>query len=150
MNSRGQGRRNSRSGRAASQAGFTLIEILIVMMIIGILAAIAFPRFLAVQDKAKDANAKASAGLASLAMETWASDHDGYAAVTVADLEQVEPVLRDAPNLTISSSSVDEYELQTVSTSNPTTTFTVRRTTTGMQRTCVPAGGGGCPTYGSW
>ncbi len=43
--------------RAQSESGFTLVELLVVMLIIGLLAAIAIRAFFILRDKANDSSA---------------------------------------------------------------------------------------------
>ena len=66
--------------------GFTLIELLIVVVIIGILAAIAIPRFASTKGKAFDAAAKTDLRNAMTAQEAHYSDNQTYAD-DVADLD---------------------------------------------------------------
>ena len=65
-----------------TQKGFTLIELMIVVVIIGILAAIAIPNFIAMQNRAKEGSTKANMHTFQLASEDYGVQNDGvYAAV---------------------------------------------------------------------
>jgi type IV pilus assembly protein PilA len=58
--------------------GFTLIELMIVVAIIGILAAIAIPNFLRFQAKSKQAEAKANLGSFHTALDSFRSEYGSY------------------------------------------------------------------------
>jgi type IV pilus assembly protein PilA len=61
-----------------NRRGFTLIELLIVVVIIGILAAIAIPKFAATKDKAKLASVKTDVRNVETAEEAYFSDYATY------------------------------------------------------------------------
>jgi type IV pilus assembly protein PilA len=62
----------------SNRKGFTLIELLIVVVIIGILAAIAIPKFAATKDKAKLASVKTDLRNVETAQEAYFSDFTTY------------------------------------------------------------------------
>ena len=62
-----------------SQKGFTLIELLIVVVIIGILAAIAIPKFANTKEKAYVASMKSDLRNLITAQEAYYTDNKAYA-----------------------------------------------------------------------
>jgi type IV pilus assembly protein PilA len=77
--------------------GFTLIELMVVVLIIAILLAIAIPTFLGAQDRARDRAAQSNLRNGITAAKTIATDSDGFflnsttgAIVDATDLDGVE------------------------------------------------------------
>ena len=67
----------------SKQHGFTLIELMIVVVIIGILAAIAIPNFIAMQNRAKEGSTKSNMHTVQLAAEDYGVQNDGVYAATM-------------------------------------------------------------------
>jgi type IV pilus assembly protein PilA len=74
--------------------GFTLIELMVVVLIIAILLAIAIPTFLGARDRANNRAAQSSLRNALTAAKTLYTDSQDFAAAdTSSELETVEPSL---------------------------------------------------------
>jgi type IV pilus assembly protein PilA len=139
---------------AKEESGFTLVELLVVMLILALLAAIAIPSFFNQRDKARDADAKESVRTAQTAIETYAIDNNGeYTNANTAALVAIEQTLNDAPNpVAVSNTAGKTYTLSVESKTG--NVFTITRAANGqttLSCTVADAGNrGGCPTNGRW
>jgi len=60
-----------------SSKGFSLIELMIVVVIIGILAAVAIPNYISMQNRAKESSVKANVHSVQLVVEDFAVRNNG-------------------------------------------------------------------------
>ncbi len=72
--------------RKLNQKGFTIIELLVVIVIIGILVALTLPNLFSAQARGRDSDRKNELKNLQQKLETYFNDNDGYPAA-LADLE---------------------------------------------------------------
>jgi type IV pilus assembly protein PilA len=98
---------------ASGEDGFTLLELLVVVVIIGILSAIALAFNGAARGKGEDATAKANIRVAAPAFEAYREDNGGsYSGVTLAQLRsQYSPGIQ---GITILAADANSYCVESI------------------------------------
>ena len=107
------------------EKGFTLIELMIVIAIIGILAAIAIPQFSAYRTRSYNASANADLRNLATAQEAYYVDKQTYAANADMTLlvNEYGAITSKGVTMTINSSSATFYNMQSVHSSGDKTYF---------------------------
>jgi type IV pilus assembly protein PilA len=85
------------------EEGFTLVELMVVVLIIAILIAVAVPTFLGFRKRAQDVAAKEGAQNTLKAAKAIHADLDSYVGVTLSELAATEPSLGYVDGATSSS-----------------------------------------------
>ena len=117
-----------------NEKGFTLIELMIVIAIIGILAAIAIPQFSAYRTRSFNAAATADIRNAATAQEAYFVDHSIYAGA-VDDITGATYGLFLSSNVTLAI------------TANNTTQYTMTASNSSGDQTYTLTGPGGSITH---
>ncbi|HUP84999.1 MAG TPA: prepilin-type N-terminal cleavage/methylation domain-containing protein, partial [Acidimicrobiales bacterium] len=82
-----------RKRRDQDEEGFTLIELMVVVLIIAILLAIAIPTFLGARDRANERATQSSLRNALTAAKTLFTDNQSYSSADTTTLKGIEPSL---------------------------------------------------------
>ncbi len=129
----------------------TMAELLTVLVLIGLLGAIAVPAYLHQRDRARDAQAKADARAAQTAALEIGQENgrfNGPGGVNVANLVAIEPGLGDV-QLTVPLAATEAYTVRVKSETG--NSFEINRNADGTtDLTCAGAGDAGCPADGTW
>jgi type IV pilus assembly protein PilA len=90
------------------ERGFTLVELCVVMVILGILTLVATPSYFSFRTKAMKAAAKANVKNAQVAVQAFYQDSQTYApaSMTIAALKIYDKAL---PTITVRSGSTSSY-----------------------------------------
>ncbi|MGZ7087627.1 MAG: prepilin-type N-terminal cleavage/methylation domain-containing protein, partial [Ilumatobacteraceae bacterium] len=117
------------SRRRDEEQGFTLIELMVVVLIIAILIAIAIPTFLGARQRAQDRAAQSDLRNGLTAEKTFFTDSQTYSAVT-ATMQGIEPSLKWGGALTVGVSP-DGSAVCLSEASKSGTTFSIADISTG-------------------
>lgn len=104
-------------GLLKGKQGFSLVELMIVVAIIGILAALAVPRFQSFQAKAKQSEAKNNLSHIYTLQQSYHGDNDTYAVVAMTGLGVMGGMCVQNPiGFTINPCAKSRYEYASTAT----------------------------------
>jgi type IV pilus assembly protein PilA len=90
-----------------TERGFTLVELLVVIFIIGVLVAIAVPSYLGFRDRAANNAAKANLRAALPSAEAYDGENGTYVGMDAASLKAIDSGV--SPTLTVAAATATTY-----------------------------------------
>lgn len=155
----------ARSRNLGSSDGFTLVELLVVILIIGVLAAIALPAFLGQRSKGQDACAKAMVKNMQTAVMSFQAETGSYANAALPSLTEIDATIINggcgpASTAQVGSANVSAGTCDAIAPtraaycisydSEAGNRFSMSESGYGISRTCTVAAAGGCKPTGLW
>lgn len=147
-----------RTSAKGAEDGFTLVELLVVMLVIGLLAAIAVPAFFNQTAKAKDSSAKSSLRHVVAAVEACRVGASSYSDCdTAAELNNVEGLVfgTDEGNVgvIVDANGFTAYAISKAKTNNLNHVYGWQKSGSTTSRICLdlalqPLHAGGCQNSG--
>ena len=164
---RGSSPKSPATGGSRSEAGFTLVEVLVVMLVMGLLMGIAIPSFLGQRTRADDTSSKSAARAAAATIEDYASDNLGsYVGATNTILNSMDSSVPSDTTVEYWANCSPTYcwRITTPPNSNTGTSFQlakeadgdivsdcdIDKNTSGIQHPAPGTSQGGCPSDGHW
>ena len=111
--------------RLGNDDGFTLVELMVVVLIIAILVAIAIPTFLGARTSAQDRAAQSDLRNALTAEKVFYVDNEAYTDNAAAELDAIEPSI-DWTAITVTLNVANDQDVCLLVTSSSGTVFALK------------------------